>query len=105
MGDALRPGGTLLVLDLYRARSYVDLLVGALAAPASKAIRLAKTGDLSRPRQSPEVRKAWEEHYATDTFPSLGEVRSACAEAGLRGAKVRRRLLWRYSVVWWKPLR
>lgn len=105
MGDALRPGGTLLVLDLYKAGSVADLLVGALGFPASKAIRLAKTGSLSVPQQSPEVRQAWEEHYATDVFPTLAEVREACAEAGLWGAKVRRHLLWRYTVVWRKPLR
>jgi ubiquinone/menaquinone biosynthesis C-methylase UbiE len=105
MGGALRPGGTLLVLDLYEAGSVADLLVGAAAFPASKAIRLAKTGALSGPRQSPDVQRAWEEHYATDVFPTLAEVREACAEAGLRGAKVRRHLLWRYSVVWHKPVR
>jgi SAM-dependent methyltransferase len=105
MGGALRPGGTLLVLDLYRASGYSDLLVGAAGFPASKAIRLAKTGALSGPLQPPEVQRAWEEHYATDTFPTLGEVRSACDEAELRGARVRRHLLWRYSVVWRKPPR
>ena len=102
MGGALRPGGTLLVLDLYRARSPADYLVGAAGFPASKAIRLAKTGALSG-RQSPALRRAWEEHGATDIYPTLTEIREACAEVGLRGAKVRRRLLWRYSVVWRKP--
>ncbi|WP_166398710.1 class I SAM-dependent methyltransferase [Rubrobacter marinus] len=105
MGDALRPGGPLLVLDLYKARSPADYLVGALGFPASKAIRLARTGAMSGPRQPPELRRAWEEHYATDRFPTLAEVREACAEAGLRGARVRRRLLWRYSLVWRKPMR
>jgi ubiquinone/menaquinone biosynthesis C-methylase UbiE len=105
MGAALELGGTLLVLDLYRPRGYVDLLVGALGFPASWAIRLAKTGALSAPQPPPEVRRAWEEHYATDAFPTLTEIRSACEEAGLRGARVRRHLLWRYSVVWRKPPR
>ncbi len=41
---------------------------------------------------------------AYDTDPSLTEVRDAC-EAELPGAKVRRHLLWRYSVVWRKPAR
>jgi SAM-dependent methyltransferase len=102
MGSALRPDGALLVLDLYRPSGYADLFVGAAGFPASKAIRLAKTGALSKPPQPPEVERAWEEHYATDAFPTLGDVRSACDEAGLRGAKVRRHLLWRYSVVWRK---
>lgn len=104
MGGALRPGGTLLVLDLHRAGSPADYLVGALGFPASKVIRLAKTGAPSVPR-SPELRRAWEEHGATDTYPTLAEVRAAFAEAGLRGARVRRHLLWRYSAVWRKPSR
>ena len=102
-GGALRPGGTMLVLDLYRVRSATDYLVGAAGFPASKAIRLSRTGALSGPRQSSDLRQAWEEHYATDVFPTLAEVREACAEAGLRGAKVRRHLLWRYSLIWRKP--
>ena len=105
MGNVLRPGGTLLALDLYRAQSPADLLMGALGFPASKVIRLAKTGALSGPRQPPELRRAWEEHYAADRFPTLSEVRRACVEAGLSGARVRRHLLWRYSLVWRKPVR
>lgn len=104
MGNALRPGGTLLVLDLYEAGSILDLLVGAAGFPASKIIRLAKTGALVGPRQPPGLRRAWDEHYATDRFPTLAEVRDACVEAGLRGARVRRHLLWRYSLVWRKPV-
>ena len=105
MGAAIWPGGTLLALDLYRTGGYADLLVGALSFPASWAIRMARTGTLSGPPRSPEVELAWEEQYATDTFPTLGEVRSAYEEAGLIGARVRRHLLWRYSVVWRKPAR
>jgi SAM-dependent methyltransferase len=101
--DALRPGGTLLLLDLYQARTITDYVVGALAMPASKAIRLAKTGSLSE-QQSPELRRAWEEHGRTDAYPTLGEVRRVC-ETELPGAAVRRHLLWRYTVVWRKPLR
>ena len=94
-----------MVLDLYRAHSAADYLVRAVGLPASKAIRLVKTGALHGLQQSPEVKRAWEEHYATDAFPTIAEVRRACAEAGLQGARVRRHLLWRYSVVWRKPAR
>jgi SAM-dependent methyltransferase len=103
MRDALKPGGTLLLLDLYQARTATERLVGALAAPASKAIRLAKTGSLSE-RQPSELREAWEEHGRTDAYPTLDEVGRAC-EAELREAAVRRHLLWRYTIVWRKPLR
>ena len=103
MAGALRPGGTMLVLDLYRARSAADYIVGAAGFPAGKVIRLAKTGTLSA-GGSPELRRTWEEHGETDAYPTLAEVREACKEE-LPGAKVRRHLLWRYSVVWRKPAR
>ena len=56
-------------------------------------------------RLNPQNRRAREEHGATDVYLTPAEVRDACAEAGLRGAKVRRHLLWRYSLVWRKPIR
>jgi SAM-dependent methyltransferase len=103
MRDALKPGGTLLLLDLYRAQTAADRIVSALAVPTSKAIRLARTGSLAE-RQALELQKAWAEHGKTDDYPTLAEVRRAC-ETELGGAAVRRRLLWRYTVVWRKPLR
>jgi len=84
MGGALRSGGTLLVLDLFRARGLADTLVGAAGFAVGKAIRLAKTGE-RHAHQSTELRRAWEEHGSTDRYPTLAEVRQACAEAGLTG--------------------
>jgi SAM-dependent methyltransferase len=104
MGGALRSGGTLLVLDLFRERGLADNLVGAAGFPVGKAIRLAKTGE-RHAHQSTELRQAWEEHGSTDRYPTLAEVRQACAEAGLTGVRVRRHLLYRYTVFWRKPLR
>ncbi len=102
MRDALRPGGTLLVLDLYRAASVADYLAGALGFPVSKALKLAKTGSLAN-RQSPELRQAWEAHGRTDRFLTLAEARRV-RDAELPEAEVRRHLLWRYSLVWRKPV-
>jgi SAM-dependent methyltransferase len=101
MRNALKPGGTLILLDLYQARTPADHVVSALAVPTSKAIRLARIGYLPK-RQAPELQRAWEEHGKTDAYPTLAEVRRAC-ETELQGAAVRRRLLWRYTVVWRKP--
>lgn len=96
MRDGLAPGGTLLLLDIYRPRSPADLAVSLLAVPASRVLRLRHSGRLADP---PELRRAWEEHGRTDRYLSLAEVRAAC-ERVLPGAVVRRHLLWRYSVVW-----
>ncbi|HKP10765.1 MAG TPA: class I SAM-dependent methyltransferase [Blastocatellia bacterium] len=93
---ALKPGGRLLILDLYQAATPADHLAGLAAFPVSLAWRLLRTGRLRAPR---EVRDAWAEHARHDVYPTLGEVRRTCANL-LPGAEVRRRLLWRYTVVW-----
>jgi SAM-dependent methyltransferase len=96
MGEAVAPGGALLVLDIYRPRSPADLALSLLAVPGSRLLRLRHTGRLAEP---PELRRAWKEHGRGDRYLTLAEVRAACARV-LPGARVRRHLLWRYSVVW-----
>jgi ubiquinone/menaquinone biosynthesis C-methylase UbiE len=98
MESALKIGGSLVVLDLFRAASLSEFLMSAIAVPVSLALRLVKTGRL---RESPDVRQAWAEHSKVDIYPTLCQVRQACARI-LPGAKVRRHLLWRYSLVWVK---
>jgi 2-polyprenyl-3-methyl-5-hydroxy-6-metoxy-1,4-benzoquinol methylase len=99
MRDSLAPGGVLLVLDIYRAESAADLAVSAAAVPVNLLLRLVKARRLREPL---EIRQAWEEHGRTDSYPTLSQVRRACA-AHLPGAKITRHLLWRYSIVWKKP--
>lgn len=96
MRGALRPGGTLLVLDLYQADSLVERLSSVPAVPAAVFLRLLHTGRL---REPPAVRAAWAAHGVHDSYPTLAGIRMACAEI-LPGAQVRRHLLWRYSLVW-----
>jgi len=95
---ALRPGGVLLVLDLFQAEGLSDAVMGALAVPVSVGLRLVRRGRLLPPR---EVRRAWDEHARHDRFLTLAQAREVCAEL-LPGALVTRHLLWRYSVVWKK---
>jgi 2-polyprenyl-3-methyl-5-hydroxy-6-metoxy-1,4-benzoquinol methylase len=98
MKNALAPGGTLLVLDIFKAESLGDFSMAALAMPINLLLRLVKTGRLM---ESAEVRAAWEEHGRTDVYPTLSQVRQVCG-AILPGARVTRHLLWRYSIVWTK---
>ncbi len=95
---ALKPGGVLLALDLYEARTVPELAVKALGLPASVVLGLMHRGIGSG---SPELRAAWAEHGRHDVCPALAYVRQACA-AVLPGARVKRHLLWRYSIVWTK---
>ena len=98
MRDALRAGGVLVILDLYQEEGLADLLTSALAAPVDKALRLLKTGRLTQPA---EVRDAWAEHGRHDSYLTLAEIRQICASV-LPGARVKRHLLWRYSITWKK---
>jgi ubiquinone/menaquinone biosynthesis C-methylase UbiE len=97
MKQALKAGGTLVILDLFRAGGLCDcILTGSLAMPASFALRLIKNG---RIRASEESRQAWTQHGERDSYLTVPDVRRIC-ESALPGARVRKHLFWRYSIVW-----
>ncbi|KUO70564.1 MAG: hypothetical protein APF77_22050 [Clostridia bacterium BRH_c25] len=95
---SLRQGGTFLVLDLYKQQSIVDFIYSAAAIPINLLFMLFKTGHL---RKSEEEIKAWDEHGKHDNYLTIKEVKQACRNI-LPGAKVKRHLFWRYSLVWKK---
>src|SRR5437870_4236338 len=105
MRDSLKIGGVLLVLDLFERERNVfkpeglfDSVLNAVAIPSSVSLRLLHRGRLLPPR---DVRAAWAAHEQHDTYPTMNEVKMLFAEI-LPGAKVKKHLLWRYSVVWKK---
>ncbi|HJT55291.1 MAG TPA: class I SAM-dependent methyltransferase [Ktedonobacteraceae bacterium] len=93
----LAPNGTLIVLDLYQARlsDYPTLLI---AIPVNLVLKFLKTGHVKEPEA---VREAWAEHGKHDIYLTLAQLRAICKEI-LPGARVKRHLLWRYSLVWRK---
>ena len=99
MKAALKPGGVLLVLDLFESAGLLDSLSNLVAIPVSVSLRLIHHGRLL-PRR--EVRDAWAAHERHDIYPTMSEVHALCADL-LPGAKIRQHLLWRYSIVWQKP--
>ncbi len=99
MRDALRPGGTLLVLDLHAPDFPGAYLRFPVAFAANLLLRLAHGLPL---RERPEVRAAWQEHGRHDVYPHLREVKRLCARL-LPCARLRTHLLWRYSLTWRKP--
>lgn len=99
LAAALRPGGVLLVLDLYEPRTLADWTWSACGYAVNLLVGAWKLGRL---RQAPHVRRAWAEHARHDVYPTLAEIRSTGARL-LPGAVVRRQLFWRYSLIWQKP--
>ena len=82
----LRAGGVFAAIGLYRSHGVVDLAWSLAALPVSLALRL-----LRRPsREPPPLR---------EPTKTLAELRLLAA-ASLPGATVRRRLLWRYTLVY-----
>jgi ubiquinone/menaquinone biosynthesis C-methylase UbiE len=104
--EAIKPGGVLIVLDLFepernllKPAGWRDAALNVFALGISGSLRLLHNGRLKPPK---EVRAAWQEHGKTDTYPTMSQVRSLCADI-LPGAQIRQHVLWRYSLVWQKP--
>lgn len=95
----LRPGGSLLVLDLYQQQGVRGLCLNLIAKPLSLMLRVLHNGRL-RPNKA--HRALWAAHARTDQFLSLNEIRNVARKV-LPGCKVKRLLFWRYLLVWQKP--
>ncbi|NEB53821.1 class I SAM-dependent methyltransferase [Streptomyces griseus] len=89
----LAPGGTLIVVGLYRPRSLSDHLIDAVALPSNIAMAWIKNKGRRAPRP---VAMTAPTRAATTAFPDI--VRDA--RHVLPGARLRRRLFWRYTLVW-----
>lgn len=98
MKDSLRPGGVLLVLDLFEPEGLSDTLRNSLAVPVSVGLRFLHNGGVLPPR---ELRQAYAEHGRHDSYTTFSQVREICA-AILPGARLQKHFFWRYSIVWRK---
>jgi 2-polyprenyl-3-methyl-5-hydroxy-6-metoxy-1,4-benzoquinol methylase len=94
---AIAPNGTLIVLDLYQAR-LSDLPLSLIAIPWNLVLKFLKTCHIKEPK---EVREAWAVHGKHDSYLTLAQLHDICREI-LPGARVKRHLLWRYSLIWKK---
>jgi ubiquinone/menaquinone biosynthesis C-methylase UbiE len=86
----LAPGGTLVVIGLYVPATVVDDLWEALAVPSNLLVSWAHG------RATPTVAMTAPVRRPTTTLAQL----RAQARQILPGARIRRRLFWRYSLVW-----
>ena len=94
--DSLKPGGVLAVVDLVQSNSWIERIVDVAALGVSGGLRLIHNGRLQPPA---EVRKAWEQHGKHDSYSTIDDMRELAVEI-LPGATVRRRLLWRYTLIY-----
>ncbi|MEV0599901.1 class I SAM-dependent methyltransferase [Streptomyces sp. NPDC050315] len=92
----LAPGGRLVIVGCYREAGLPDLLATLPAALANPVIGLAKHP--ARATAPPLHLTA----PTTDPRETLGDIRAAAA-LELPGARIRRRLFWRYTLVYDAP--
>jgi ubiquinone/menaquinone biosynthesis C-methylase UbiE len=90
LAELTAPGGTLVIVGLARNASAIDWILSGLSVLP---VRIARVG------------RRWHDHGAPKRDPreSWNEIRSEVADL-LPGATFRRRLYWRYSVVWNRPV-
>ncbi|MFJ4565528.1 class I SAM-dependent methyltransferase [Streptomyces caelestis] len=91
--DRLAPGGTLVIVGVARERTLADHLLSVASVPLN--IVMALLENRGRPAPRP-VSMTARTSPADMTFPEI--VREA--RAVLPGARLRRRLFWRYTLVW-----
>lgn len=89
----LRPGGTLVVVGLARGETLVDHLLSLVSVPANVVVGWVKSGgrSVARPVSMTAVTRAAETGFGD----IVREARRV-----LPGARIRRRLFWRYTLVW-----
>ncbi len=99
MSELLRPGGVLLVIGLARIGSPADL---TRELPAKVGLRLHMAASARAVRTGRAVGSGYTSPLVWPPPLTYGQTRSL-ADSVLPGARFRRRLYWRYSLVWTKP--
>jgi 2-polyprenyl-3-methyl-5-hydroxy-6-metoxy-1,4-benzoquinol methylase len=98
MAQSLKPGGRLLIVDLYDRSGPRHLLTNLAAAAVNAAQELVA---LLQRRSSWRLRQAYRSHGANETYLPLSDV-EAIARVILPGARITGTLLWRYRLLWEK---
>ncbi len=95
---ALKFDGKLIILDLLKYENLQDRLSDAIAVPLNWIFQIVKNKHI---KPSPEAVEAMREHQGTDEYLTRSQVVKIYTSL-LPGAKVKKHLFWRYSVVWEK---
>jgi len=97
--DKLKKGGKLIILDLVKAKSLSDYIIWGSAFFPNVIMNLIKNGRLQKDDE--HAKKVWERHSKHDTYMTMDEIRLLAREH-IPTAKIKRKLFWRYLLVWQK---
>jgi 2-polyprenyl-3-methyl-5-hydroxy-6-metoxy-1,4-benzoquinol methylase len=94
----LKKGGRLIILDLAKAHTLSDYALWSFAVIPNVIINVIKNGAA---RAHGHSKAAWDKHCAHDSYMTMGEIR-AQTKKHIPGAYIKRKLFWRYVLVWEK---
>lgn len=95
----LKPGGKLLVLDLYERKGVVDRILDYIALPMNFVVKKINGG---WSQIGSEEAEAWNEHSHLDEFMTYSELKSAYKKLLSPKIKLKRLLFWRYVLIYTK---
>lgn len=101
VNQLLKPGGKLIVLDLYDRKGVLDRLLDLLAMPLNLILKLVNNGFS---KDSPEELQAWQEHNKLDHYMTIHTLKKAYGSKFGGHFKLKRLVLWRYLMVYEKPI-
>jgi len=97
--DKLKKGGRLIILDLAEAKSLPDYIIWGSAFLPNIMMNLIKNGRLQK--DDAHSKAVWERHGAHDKYMTIEEIRKL-AKKHIPAAVVKRKLFWRYMLIWQK---
>lgn len=97
--DKLKEGGRLIILDLVKARSFTDYILWGSAIIPNIFMNLVKNGRLQK--DDAHSKEVWERHGRHDTYMTIEDIK-LLAKKHIPDAKIKRKLFWRYSLIWQK---
>lgn len=96
----LKVGGKFLVVDLYEEGHWSDFFYDLISTPLHRLLKYKYDGRSTSSKLEAEL---WHQHGSGDEYLSIPELKEATAQL-MPGALIRKRLLWRYTLEWKKPI-
>lgn len=97
--EKLKKGGKLVILDIVNAKTASDYLLWGSAIIPNIIMNIIKNGSLKK--DDSHSKEVWERHMRNDTYMTMEEIK-AMAKKHIPTAKIKRKLFWRYLLIWQK---
>lgn len=97
--ENLKKGGKLIILDLVKAKTASDYLLWGSAIIPNIIMNVIKNGSLRK--DDAHSKEVWERHGQHDVYMTMEEIK-IMANKHIPKAKIKRKLFWRYLLIWQK---